>query len=180
MTYKGRAAVHLVGLPDRRGPGDAVLAILNASDFQDGTIEVEVAGSRRSDSGLDERGFIGIAFRVQPHGARFENIYLRPVNGRADTVQRNHSVQYVSEPDFPWRRLRTESPGQYEAYVDLEPGVWTRMKIVVKGTKASLYVNDAPQPCLIVTDLKLGESRGQIALWAHWSTDGYFSNLSVQ
>ena len=54
------------------------------------------------------------------------------------------------------------------------------MKIVVSGSKASLYVNDAPQPCLIVNDLKLGETHGQIALWAHTSTDGYFSNLIVR
>jgi hypothetical protein len=179
-TYRGRRAVHFEPLPDHRGPGDAVLAILTGPDFKDGTIEVDVAGSRRADSGLDERGFIGLAFRVQPHASSYENIYLRPANGRADDqLQRNHSVQYTSHPDFPWRRLRDENPGQYESYVDLEPAVWTKMKIVVSGTRASLYVNDAQQPCLIVTDLKLGESHGQIALWAHWSTDGYFSNLTV-
>jgi hypothetical protein len=31
-----------------------------------------------------------------------------------------------------------------------------------------------------VNDLKLGETHGQIALWAHTSTDGYFSNLTVR
>ena len=180
-TYRGHRAVHLEPLADHRGPGDAVLAILTGPDFKDGTIEVEVAGSRRADSGLDERGFIGLAFRVQPHASSYENIYLRPVNGRAeDQLQRNHSVQYTSHPDFPWRRLRDENPGQYESYVDLEPGVWTRLKIVVSGTRASLYVNEAPQPCLVVTDLKLGDTHGQIALWAHWSTDGYFSNLTIR
>jgi hypothetical protein len=180
-TYRGRRAVHLVPLPDHRTATDAVLAILTGRDFKDGTIEVEVAGSRRADSRPDDRGFIGIAFRVQSQGSRFENIYLRPANGRADDqFRRNHSVQYCSEPDFPWQRLREENPGQYESYVDLEPGVWTRMKIVVSGIKASLHINGTPQPCLIVNDLKLGEMHGQIALWAHWSTDGYFSNLTVR
>jgi hypothetical protein len=179
-TYRGRLAAHLVPLPGHRTATDAVLAILSGLDFEDGTIEVDVAGSRRADSRPDERGFIGIAFRVQSQGSRFENIYLRPANGRTDDqLRRNHSVQYCSEPDFPWQRLREENPGQYESYVDLEPGVWTRMKIVVSGTKASLYINGAPQPCLIVNDLKLGETHGQIALWAHWSTNGYFSNLTV-
>ena len=180
-TYRGRQAVHLVPEPDRRGPSDEILAVLTGHDFKDGTIEVEVAGSRRADSAPDDRGFIGIAFRVQPDGAKFEYIYLRPLNGRAgDQLRRNHSVQYSSQPDFPWNRLRTENPGQYDSYVDLEPGVWTKMKIVVSGTKASLYVNDAPQPCLIVNDLKLGETHGQIALWSHSSTDAYFSNLTVR
>jgi hypothetical protein len=181
MTYRGRPALHLVPLPDHRTTSDAMLAILTGRDFKDGTIEIDVAGSRRPDSAPEERGFIGIAFRVQGHGSSFENIYLRPVNGRADDqLQRNHSVQYASLPDFPWNRLRAESPGQYESYVDLEAGAWTKMKITVSGTKARLYVNDSPQPCLIVNDLKLGESHGQIALWAHWSTDGYFSNLRVR
>lgn len=68
----------------------------------------------------------------------------------------------------------------YESYTDLDAGAWTKMKIVVSGTKAQLYVNGSDQPCLIVNDLKLGETHGQIALWAHWSTDAYFSNLSIR
>jgi hypothetical protein len=180
-TYRGRPAVHLVALPENRNSDGAMLAILAERDFKNGTIEVEVAGDRRADSAPDERGFIGVAFRIQPEALKFEYIYLRPLNGRADDqLRRNHSVQYSSHPDFPWNRLRAENPGQYESYVDLDPGVWTKMKIVVSGTKASLYVNDAPQPCLIVNDLKLGETHGQIALWAHTSTNGYFSNLIVR
>jgi hypothetical protein len=53
------------------------------------------------------------------------------------------------------------------------------MKIVVSGTKAQLFVNGAAQPCLLVNDLKLGETHGQIALWSYGGTDGYFSNLKV-
>ena len=68
----------------------------------------------------------------------------------------------------------------YESYVDLEPGAWTKVKIVVAGATARLYVNDAREPCLIVKDLKLGESEGPIALWAHITTDGYFSELTVR
>lgn len=94
-------------------------------------------------------------------------------------VRRNHSVQYESIPDFPWYRLRQENPGEYESYSDLDAGAWTRLKIVVTGTKARLYVNGSEQPCLIVNDLKLGESHGQVALWARWSTDAHFSNLTI-
>jgi hypothetical protein len=63
--------------------------------------------------------------------------------------------------------------------VDVEAGAWTRLRIEVDGTKARLYVNGAKQPCLVVNDLKLGESRGKIALWARISTEAYFSNLRV-
>jgi hypothetical protein len=181
VTYRGQQAVRLVPLPGHESGDDGMLAILPGSDFKDGIIEVEVAGIPRPGAPTDARGFIGVLFRVQNHGERAENIYLRPTNGRADDqLRRNHSVQYESAPDFPWFRLRKESPGQYESYVDLDPGAWTKMKIVTSGTGARLYVNGADQPCLIVNDLKLGEARGQIALWAHVTTDGYFSNLTVK
>jgi hypothetical protein len=75
---------------------------------------------------------------------------------------------------------RTENPGLYESYVDLEAGAWTRIKIVIAGAKASIYVNSADQPCLIVNDLKLGETRGQIALWTGSDSEAYFSNLTVK
>jgi hypothetical protein len=62
--------------------------------------------------------------------------YLCPTNGRAkDQERRNHAVQYVSHPDWPWFRLRKESPSKYEPYVDLRSGVWTRMKIEVQGDR---------------------------------------------
>jgi hypothetical protein len=158
-----------------------MLAILTPSGFKDGVIEADIAGSPRAGTPPDSRGFIGIAFRVQPHAARYECLYLRPTNGRAeDQVRRNHTTQYVSEPDYPWFRLRKENPGLYESYVDVESGAWTRIKIVVAGVQARLYINGAEQPALIVNDLKLGESHGQVALWAHWTTDAYFSNLTIQ
>jgi hypothetical protein len=181
VTYRGQRALRLAPLPGHETGDDAMLAILTGTDFKDGTIEVEVAGAPRPGVAPDMRGFIGVMFRVQDHGERAENFYLRPTNGRADDqLRRNHSVQYESGPDFPWYRLRKENPGVYESYVDLEAGVWTRMKIVVSGTKAQLYVNGADQPCLIVNDLKRGETHGQIALWAHVATDAYFSNLAVK
>jgi len=180
VTYRGRKALHLA--PPRRvaNAQGSMVALVTGTDFKDGTIEVEVAGLPIAEMDPTARGFVGVEFRAQEHGARAENIYLRPTNGRADDqLRRNHSVQYESFPDFPWNRLRSESPGVYESYVDLEPGAWTKMKIEVAGTKARLYVNGAEQPCLIVNDLKLGDVRGQIGLWAFIATDAYFSNLKI-
>ena len=89
------------------------------------------------------------------------------------------STQYTSEPEWPWERRRKESPGGDESYVDLEAGVFTRYKMVVKGTRAELYVHGATQPCLIVKDLKLGEVAGAVALWIGPGTEGYFTNLKI-
>ncbi len=173
-TYRGKQAIHLTPV---QGDADG-LAIIAGSEFQDGTIELDLAGSPASGAGDFARGFIGIAFRVQPEASRYELFYLRPTNGRADDqLRRNHTTQYVSFPDWPWQRTRKETPGRYESYIDLEPGVWTPVKIVVSGTKARLFVNQATQPCLVVNDLKLGSARGALALWVGPGTDGYFANL---
>jgi len=180
-TYRGRRAVHLVPNEDRRGPADAFTAILDNSEMTNGVIDAEVAGAPRAGVPPDSRGFIGIAFRVQSDPGIYENLYLRPTNGRADDqLRRNHTVQYTSEPEFPWQRLRQEQPGEYESYVDLEGGAWTTMQIRVAGRRAELFVNGAAQPCLIVKDLKLGDTHGRIALWAHSSTDAYFAHVRLQ
>jgi hypothetical protein len=113
-------------------------------------------------------------------GDRYEYIYLRPTNGRADDqVRRNHSTQYAAQPDFDFDRLRKESPEKYESYVDLEPCVWTKYRIVIDGTRARLYVHGAAQPCLVVNDMKLGDSEGAVALWVGPGTEGYFANLKI-
>jgi len=179
VSYQGRKAVRLLPLDkEMRGEG---MAVLNGTDFKDGTIEVNVAGKPAEGAPETARGFIGLAFRVQPKGEKFECFYIRPTNGRADDqLRRNHSTQYISFPDYPWERLRKENPGVYESYVDLEAGAWTKLKVVVAGTKAQLYVNGATQPTLIVNDLKLGESRWQVALWSEVWTEGYFSELKVE
>jgi catechol 2,3-dioxygenase-like lactoylglutathione lyase family enzyme len=180
VDYRGRRAVKLVPSPETAGKDQDMMAILAGNQFKDGTIEVDVAGAPRPGMPSDSRGFIGIAFRTGAHGEWSEVFYLRPTNGRADDqLRRNHSVQYVSHPDFTWSRLRQENPGVYESYVDLEPGVWTAMKIVVSGTTARLYVNGAGQPCLVVNDLKHGDAAGQIALWAHVETNAFFSAVTT-
>jgi Domain of Unknown Function (DUF1080) len=183
VNYRGHKAIELLPAVGMEKADQGMLAILPNTDFKDGTIELEVSGTARAGSSPIMRGFIGVAFRVQGEGEslKFECFYVRTLNARSnDQLQRNHSLQYVSEPDFGWKRLRTESPGVYESYSDLVPGEWMKLKIVVSGAKAQLYINGANQPSLIVNDLKQGDSHGKIALWSHTSTEGYFSNLVVK
>jgi len=94
-------------------------------------------------------------------------------------VRRNHSTQYSAHPDFDFARSRKEAPEKYESYVDLEPGVWTKYRIEVDGSKARLYVHGTEQPVLIVNDLKLEPRQGQVALWVGPGTEGYFANLKI-
>ena len=176
-NYKGRSAIQVIAKPD--AANGTSYALVKEASFRDGVIEVDVAGQPAAGAAAAARGFIGIAFRIQGDG-RYEYIYLRPTNGRADDqVRRNHSTQYSSFPDFDFARSRQEAPEKYESYVDLQPGVWTRYKIEVDGRNARLYVNGAEQPCLIVNDLKLDPQTGGVALWVGPGTEGYFANLKI-
>ncbi|MCA1603461.1 MAG: hypothetical protein LC776_18075, partial [Acidobacteria bacterium] len=139
-----------------------------------------MTGEPGPSAGEGARGFVGVAFRIASDASKYECFYLPPTNGRADDqVRRNHSVQYIAFPDFPWQRLRKEFPEKYESYVDLVPGKWTKLKIEVRGDKARLYVHGAQQPTLLVNDLKQGQSQGGIALWVGPGTVAHFSNLRV-
>lgn len=155
------------------------LVVIPEIIFKNGIIEVELSGEPASDAAPQMRGFVGIAFRVNSSDYNsYECFYLRPTNGRSDNqLQRNHSTQYISHPEFPWQKLRNESPGVYESYADLVPGEWIKIMIEVQGTRARLFVNNSEQPSLIVNDLKHGESEGKLALWLHSSTVARFRNL---
>jgi hypothetical protein len=157
-------------------------AVIEGTDFGNGVIEAEVAGEPAPGAGVGARGFVGIAFRVQPDLRTYDALYLRPTNGRADDqMRRNHSVQYISHPDWPWERLRRETPERYESYVDLVPGKWTPIRIVVHGDTARLFVHDQAQPTLIVNDVKSGATaHGAIALWIGPGTIAHFRNLRIQ
>jgi hypothetical protein len=176
-NFQGRSAIRLT--VSSESANATSYALVKDVSFRDGALEVDLAGQPAAGAFTGARGFIGIAFRVQSDG-RYEYIYLRPTNGRADDqVRRNHSTQYSSYPDFDYARSRQEAPEKYESYVDLEPGVWTKYKIEVDGRKARLYVHGAEQPCLIVNDLKLDPRDGGVALWVGPGTEGYFSNLKI-
>jgi hypothetical protein len=173
--YRGSPAIKM---EVNRPGGRESYAVIKGSRFHNGTIEVDAAGAPGKGAAEGARGFIGVNFRIQADGAHWENIYIRPTNGRAtDQLRRNHSTQYTSYPDWPWDRLRKETPGQYESYADMVAGEWTHLRIVVHGTDASLYVGGAAQPCLLIHDLKLGDVEGPVALWIGPGTEGYFRNF---
>ncbi len=177
-TYKGKTAIKVVPSDIR---SEARFVKLTNKNFKNGIIEVEVVGKRAESAGKNARGFVGIAFRINDDNSNFECFYIRPTNGRAnDQLRRNHSVQYTSFPDFPWHRLRKETPGKYETYSDLAEGEWTKLKIVVNDDKAKLYVGETEQPTLLINDLKLGADKsGAIGLWVGPGTEAYFANLQV-
>jgi hypothetical protein len=179
-TYKGRKGLRVTDAAPRTAGDAGRLAILANTTLQDGTIEIDMSGDVGPGAAEGARGFVGLAFRVTPDASRFECFYIRPTNGRADDqVRRNHSLQYISIPGFPWPLLRKEFPEKYESYADLVPGEWTKLKIEIQGDKARLYVLGATQPSLLVNDLKQPVAPGAIALWVGPGTVAHFANLKI-
>ncbi len=184
-TFDGRRAVEITMVSDFSGGDSNTIALVEGFDFQSGAIEFDLASGVNPESWFFvrwiARGFAGIAFRVADDLSSFESLYLRPTNGEAeDPERRAHAVQYFSYPGWDFSRFREEAPGVYEAPAPIGPDRWIHVRVEVAGSKASLFIDDGPEPVLVVNDLKHGpDARGGIALFVDAGTRAYFSNLVV-
>lgn len=179
--FQGKAVVKVIKDSTLKEVDEPTFVRIKNIDFKDGVIEVNVLSRLLPTASPTDRGFIGLAFRINDNNSKFECIYIRPTNGRAeDQLRRNHSIQYFSFPDYKFPRLRKETPEMYESYADMGLNEWIKMKIVVKGNQAKLFLNNNKQPSLIVNDLKHGAGvSGAIGFFVDVGTEGYFSDLKV-
>ncbi len=169
--YKGKKALRL--------KGNYALAYIKGLEFEDGTIEVDVASLSRG------RMYFGVAFRVQEDvnkkvsakdnsKQKYEYVYFRPFASETP-----NAVQYCAAgTKYNWEYLRKNFPGVYEAKAKLPAIDWFHVKIVVSGQKAEVYVNNAKKPALTVKDLKHGKSKGSVGVYTYWKT-ACFANLKV-
>jgi hypothetical protein len=171
VDVKGR---HALTLSKGRGMG---VVWLDGYDFVNGVIELDILGHSKPVQG----SFVGVAFHVVD-GRTHDVVYFRPFNFRAaDSAAHSHAVQYVSNPEWPWYKLRSERPGGYERAVVPEPDgdEWFHVRVVVERRKIGVFVNGAAEPCLVVE--KLGpRTHGSVGLWVGEGSDGYFANLRVR
>lgn len=181
VKMEGKDVVKVVADTTIKGTDEATIAKLKDYDFKNGTIEVKVLSKLMKNAPAFARGFIGLAFRIGDKNEKFESIYIRPTNGRADDqIRRNHSIQYFAFPDYRFDKLRKTDPEKYESYADMWLNEWITIRIEVEGTKAKLFLNNVKHPSLVVNDLKLGaQNHGAIALWVGNWTEGYFKDLRV-
>jgi len=154
-------------------PGQNVVW-LDGFEFSDGIIEFDAKGK----SAPPQSSFVGVAFRVV-EAATHDAVYFRPFNFRAaDSERKSHAVQYVSEPQWPWQKLRKEKPGQFEK--PIEPGpdgdAWFHAKVVVKKRQIKVFVNGATEPSLVVSELS-DRSGGSVGLWCNGY--GVIANLKI-
>jgi hypothetical protein len=162
----------IVRLDAKEGDG---FAIVQGPAFSEGTIDLLVRGED-----VAQQSFVGVAWNVQ-NDSTYEAVYLRPFNFRTpDTARAKRAVQYVSQPTWPWPRLRAETPGKYEKPVlpIPDPTAWVPLRLVVTPTQVSVYANGGAEPDLVVQ--RLGEAKaGPVALWVGNNSRGDFAELKV-
>ena len=154
--YQGRKCLFLNG----------GAATVKDFEMRDAIVDVDVATPA-------SRGFFGIQFRISSDGANAEWVYLRQhKSGLPDALQ----YTPVLNTGLNWQIYN--GPG-FTAAVDIPKDSWFHLRLEVTGAQAKFYVKDMDAPTLVMTDLKSGIQKGQVAL-AVLTGATYFSNFEIR
>ena len=141
-------------------------ATLKDFEMRDGVIDLDVATTA-------VRGFFGLQFRLDKDGSNGEWIYLRPhSSGLPDALQ----YTPVLNTGANWQIYNGTG---FTGAVDIPKDVWFHLRIEVVGAQAKLYVKDMDKPALVMSDLKSGMQKGQVALYVLTGAT-YFSNFEIR
>jgi hypothetical protein len=145
---------------------DGGAAVLKDFEMRDGVVDMEVATPAK-------RGFFGLQFRLDADGANGEWVYLRQhKSGLPDAMQ----YTPVLNTGANWQIYN--GPG-FTGTVDIPKDVWFHLRLEVVGAQAKLYVKDMDKPALVISDLKSGIQKGQVALYVLTGAT-YFSNFEIR
>jgi len=162
--YKGRKALLMSRKIGNYKAGTPVYA--KNLVFKDGTIEADIAWQG------DKGGYVGLAFRIKdPH--HYECIYFRPES--SGTI---NAIQYMPEKkaDFNWWDYEAN---KYQAVASLPLHDWFHVKLIVKGSTLTVFVNNQPKPAMVYKALDSSLPLGSVGYWFGNSAAGAFSNLVV-
>ena len=165
-----KAIIHLNG-KENNG-----IAWIKGLKFEKGIIEFDVKGKD-----VMQQSFVGIAFHGM-NDSTYDAVYFRPFNFQSpDTARKNHSVQYISMPQYDWYMLRQNFTGVYENALigAISADAWFHAKIIVNADNIKVFVNNDAKPSLVIHPLN-NYSTGNIGFWVGNNSDGDFSNLSIQ
>ena len=140
-------------------------AYLKDVELGDGVIEVDVAMT-------GARSYPGIVFRVQSE-QNYERLYLRPHRAGLypDAIQYTPVINGIAG----WQLYNGDG---FTAGGEFPKNEWMHLRLEFSGGQARLFMGEATEPALVITDLKHGMSIGSVGL--HGPADGtaYFSNFS--
>jgi hypothetical protein len=136
-------------------------------DFRDGTIEADIASPKGG------AGYIGLAFRIKD-AHHYETVYFRP--GYSKTFD---AMQYMPEKkqEFNWPEYADH---RYQASAVLPLTSWFHIKLTVKGSSLTVYVNNEPNPIFTCDYLDKSLDRGSVGFWLGNSSVGAYKNLVVE
>lgn len=152
------------------------IGIIEDVEFEKGIIEIELLGENNPG-----KSFIGVAFNIV-NDQTYEAIYFRPFNFVAkEQIRKEHMVQYIYHPEFTWSKLREERTGEFENEITIPPNPddWFKAIIHVKDKIVEVYINDVPEPILIVNRLTSIKSK-RIGIWAGYGSSGRYKNLILK
>lgn len=143
-------------------------AFLKDIELEDGIIECDIAMK----GGV--RSYPGVLFRVQSP-EEYERVYLRPHR----SPLYDDAVQYVAAFHGVDSWQFYNGPGLTSRAV-IPTDRWVHVKIEVLWTQARVFLDNAPQPVLVIRDLKRGKSRGGLGLTTTADGTAFFSNFSFR
>ncbi len=173
LVTKDISGTQLVSLNAQAGSG---LAVINDVEFNLGTIELEIRGENNPG-----QSFVGMAFNIQ-NDSTYEAIYFRPFNFQSpEEIRREHCMQYISHPEFGWRKLRTELEGQFEAeYINPpDPDDWFAVSLEIEPNTVIVKEKSTGRILMEVDRLTMTES-DRIGFWVGHGSKGSFRNLKVK
>ncbi|MBN3035051.1 MAG: SMP-30/gluconolactonase/LRE family protein [Bacteroidales bacterium] len=136
--------------------------------FGDGIIGVDIATTDRS------RSYPGVLFRILDPSS-YERIYIRPHR----SLFYDDALQYA--PVFngvdSWQLYNGTGK---TAGLDILPGQWNHLKIMVARDQARVFWNDTTAPVLVIDHLTHGNVEGSLGLSGPTDGTAYFSSFSYE
>ena len=163
------------------GGNGITLAVIDNSEFSQGVIELDIAGEVNHKGSADARGFVGVAFHIQPEATQYEAIYLRMTNGTLNTPippePRNlRAIQYIAHPNFHFDVSRKDAPMVFEKAAPVKPKQWFHYKLEITQDRAQAYIDGV---LVLDVPLKLEKHSGKIGLFVDDGSAGYFANIRI-
>jgi hypothetical protein len=152
------------------------LGIIQTESFKSGTIEIDIKGENNPG-----KSFVGFAFNIVDDET-YEAVYFRPFNFVAtEQIRKEHMVQYIYHPEYPWHKLRSERTGEFEAEISAppDPDDWFTAIIKVTPDRVMAFLKDRSDPILNVPRLTATTS-DKIGVWVGFGSSGRFDNLKVK
>jgi len=134
--------------------------------FKDGIIEADMAWPP------DKGGYIGLAFRIKD-SRHYDVVYFRPES--SGTI---NAIQYMpaKKADFDWWDYEAD---KYQAKATLPLHSWFHVKLVVKGSTLTVFLNNQPKAAMVYNALDSSLKSGSVGYWFGNSEVGAFRNLVI-